>query len=111
MSGINAYKNMMSHNSLHGAVDTSQQKSQKGNAVTGTSQSSSFADLLKESINQVNESQVTADKMTQNLATGKTENIHETMLSVAHAEVNFKFMVQLRNKALEAYQEIMRMPV
>ena len=41
----------------------------------------------------------------------KTENIHETMLALSHADLSFKLMVQVRNKALEAYQEVMRMQV
>ena len=110
MSGINAYKNMLNHNSLYGIADSKSNVS-KINPKLDSSNQTNFADYLKDSIQEVNKSQQTADKMTQNLSTGKTENIHETMLSVAHAEVNFKFMVQLRNKALEAYQEVMRMPV
>ena len=50
-------------------------------------------------------------KASTDLATGKKQNIHETMLAAAQAELNFNLMVQVRNKALEAYQEVMRMPV
>ena len=71
----------------------------------------SFSDHLKDSLAQVNESQKSADQMSTDLATGKTENIHETMLAISHAQLNFNLMVQVRNKALEAYQEVMRMPV
>lgn len=71
----------------------------------------SFLDYLKNSVSEVNESQKNADKMAANVATGKTENIHETMLALSQAEVEFKMMVQVRNKALEAYQEVMRMQV
>ena len=74
-------------------------------------QEKSFMDHLKDGVKSVNEMSVTADKMATNLATGKSENIHETMLSLSQAEISFKLMVQVRNKALEAYQEIMRMQV
>lgn len=70
-----------------------------------------FIDHLSESLNNVNSLQKNADSMATNLASGKTENIHETMLAVTKAELSFNLMVQVRNKALEAYQEIMRMPV
>ena len=73
--------------------------------------SKSFMAYMKEGISAVNEIQSTADKMSTNLATGKQENIHETMLAISQAEIGFKLMVQIRNKALEAYQEIMRMQV
>ncbi len=71
----------------------------------------SFRDLLFDGVNAVNEAQSSADKMSTDLATGKSENIHEVMLAVSNAELTFNLMVQLRNKALEAYQEVMRMPV
>ena len=80
---------------------------EKGNSSGGMS----FADHLKQGINEVNDKNKVADKMGVELATGKTGNIHETMLAATQAELSFNLMVQLRNKALEAYSEIIRMPV
>ena len=77
----------------------------------GSQNKESFVDLLKNGINEVDQMQKQADKMAVEVATGKTGNIHETMLAVSQAELAFNMMVQVRNKALEAYQEIMRMPV
>ena len=71
----------------------------------------SFSDHLKETYQSVNQMHISADKMATNLSTGKKENIHETMLALSQAEISFKLMVQVRNKVLEAYQEIMRMQV
>jgi flagellar hook-basal body complex protein FliE len=71
----------------------------------------SFMDHLKSAVEEVNQSQVHADKKATDLANGKDTNIHETMLAATQAELSFNLMVQVRNKALEAYQEIMRMPV
>lgn len=73
--------------------------------------SPSFIDHLKEGIEDVNKSQKLADQKASDLATGKNDNIHETMLAASQAELGFNLMVQIRNKALEAYQEVMRMPV
>ena len=70
-----------------------------------------FQDHLKDSLISVNKHQLTADQMAADLSSGKSENIHETMLAISHAQLNFNLMVQVRNKALEAYQEVMRMPV
>jgi flagellar hook-basal body complex protein FliE len=72
---------------------------------------SSFMDHLKGSLAEVNEMQKRADSMAMDLASGKSENLHETMLATTQAELTFNLMVQLRNRALEAYQEVMRMPV
>ncbi len=72
---------------------------------------SSFYDHLKEAVTDVNKLQVDADQKATDLANGKDTNIHETMLAASQAELSFNLMVQVRNKALEAYQEIMKMPV
>ena len=71
----------------------------------------SFADHLQKAIHEVNQKSQQADRMGMEMATGKSESIHETMLAATQAELSFNLMVQLRNKALEAYSEIMRMPV
>lgn len=74
-------------------------------------QGQSFMDHLKDSFQEVNQMQKTADKMSMNVASGQSENLHETMLAATQAEISFNLMVQLRNRALEAYQEVMRMQV
>jgi flagellar hook-basal body complex protein FliE len=76
-----------------------------------SAEKTTFADLLKESAKTVNDSLVQSDKMATDLATGKSSNIHETMLSATKAELGFNMMVQLRNKAIDAYQEVLRMQV
>ena len=70
-----------------------------------------FGRILKESIEEVNRLQGEADKAIEDLATGETKNIHETMIAMEKAEVSFKLMLQVRNKILDAYQEVMRMGV
>jgi flagellar hook-basal body complex protein FliE len=72
---------------------------------------SSFLDHLKQGIADVNETSKLADKLNIEVATGKDQNLHEAMLAMAQTELSFNFLVQVRNKALDAYQEIMRMPV
>jgi flagellar hook-basal body complex protein FliE len=84
-----------------------------GSSAVGRQQQgeTSFMDHLKSSINEVNSMQKTADSMAMEVASGKSENLHETMLATSQAELTFNLMVQIRNRALEAYQEVMRMPV
>lgn len=72
---------------------------------------SSFMEHLKAGLSEVNDLQKRADTMAMDLASGKNDNLHETMLATTQAELTFNLMVQLRNRALEAYQEVMRMPV
>lgn len=87
-----------------------------GGAASKASKSSSnasegFFNLLKEGIAEVNQTVKSSEKSSMDLASGKSSNIHETMLSVAKAEIGFNMLVQLRNKAIEAYQDVMRMQV
>ena len=73
--------------------------------------STSFTDYLTAQVKEVNNSQKAADKAVTDLASGKSENIHETMLQIQKADLSLKTMMQVRNKILEAYKEIMRMQV
>lgn len=67
--------------------------------------------FLGELVNKVNDLQVQADKEIQKLATGESKGLHEVMLAVEKSGIAFQFLTQVRNKALEAYQEVMRMQV
>ena len=70
-----------------------------------------FAEALKSSIAGVNHSQVTADRAAEQVVAGDTRNLHEAMIRLEEADISLRLMVQVRNKAVEAYQEIMRMQV
>lgn len=71
----------------------------------------SFADTLKQAVNEVNELQKVADKGMQDLATGRTDNIPDVMIAAEKADIALRLMVQVRNKIIDAYQEVMKMQV
>ena len=71
----------------------------------------SFSETLSESVNQVNNMQIQADKAIEDLVSGKSQSIHETMIAVNKADLAFRMTMQVRNKIVEAYQEVMRMQV
>jgi flagellar hook-basal body complex protein FliE len=71
----------------------------------------SFADTLKDAVQNVNQAQQIADIKMQEIATGKNHNIPEVMIAAEKADISLKLMVQVRNKIIEAYQEIMKMQV
>ncbi len=71
----------------------------------------SFGQILQASIEEVNRLQGTANNAIKELTLGETKNIHETMIALEKAEISFKLMLQVRNKILEAYREVMRMGV
>ena len=62
-------------------------------------------------VGNVNQLQQNADQSIQGLATGQSKGLHEVMIAVEKASISFQLLNQVRNKAVEAYQEIMRMPV
>ncbi len=79
--------------------------------VSGASGPSSFSDMLQKSVDQVNQYQHDSDTAIKELVSGRTKNIHETMLTIERADTSLKLMMQVRNKVLDAYREIMRMQV
>ena len=70
-----------------------------------------FADILKDSVEKVNLYQGQADVAIKEMIAGRNKNIHETMLTIERADTSLKLMMQVRNKILDAYREIMRMQV
>lgn len=84
-------------------------------SATGTSSAQdtkkSFADTLSDAIGSVNQLQKESDKGIQNLATGRTDNVADVMLASEKADIALKLMVQVRNKIIDAYQEVMKMQV
>ncbi|MED4401535.1 flagellar hook-basal body complex protein FliE [Metabacillus fastidiosus] len=71
----------------------------------------SFGEILKQSINEVNASQAMSDKMTEALAAGENVELHNVMITAEKASVTLTIATEVRNKAIEAYQEMMRMQV
>jgi flagellar hook-basal body complex protein FliE len=71
----------------------------------------SFADVIKSTIEQVNQAQNNGEQAIEQLNTGKAESMHEVMIAVEEADISLKMLVQMRNKALQAYEEVMRMQI
>lgn len=81
----------------------------KTNAVTQAE--TSFSDIFKTMVAETNQQQQNADQAMQQLHTGGETNLHEAMISMEKADISLRYMIQVRNKAIDAYQEIMRMQV
>jgi flagellar hook-basal body complex protein FliE len=71
----------------------------------------SFSSFLKDSIEKVNQTQIESDKMTEKLALGQDVDLHQVMIASQKASVTMQLTLEVRNKAVEAYQEMMRMQV
>jgi len=96
---------------LKAILGASSRKVKSADSAIQSEGKNSFADTLAESLNRVNEIQQDADKAIEKLVSGKTQNIHETMLAVGKADMAFRMTMQVRNKIVEAYQEVLRMQV
>jgi flagellar hook-basal body complex protein FliE len=82
-----------------------------GEARTKTGSASVFSDALSKAVAEVNTLHQDADKAVQNIQAGHTENLHEAITALEKADVSFRTLLTVRNKLIEAYQEIMRMQV
>lgn len=71
----------------------------------------SFGNVIQNFVSETNAQQLQADQAIQQLASGQTDSIHETMLAMAKADLSFRVFVEVQAKAVEAYQEVMRMPM
>jgi len=67
-----------------------------------------FAGMLKNALKDVNGAQLEADDAVQKVLSGETNDIHSTMIALQKADVSLKMMLEVRNKIMEAYQEVMR---
>ncbi|QQZ11526.1 flagellar hook-basal body complex protein FliE [Heyndrickxia vini] len=70
-----------------------------------------FSDLLKKSINDVNQSQIDSDILTEKMAKGENVDLHQVMITAQKASITLQAALEIRNKVVEAYQETMRMQV
>ncbi len=70
-----------------------------------------FGRLLNEKVHEVNELQVEADRLVRDLIAGESDNIHDVLVAVNEADLSFRLMMEVRNKLVEAYQEIQRMQI
>lgn len=72
---------------------------------------SDFKGSLMNFVNNVNKAQLNSQDAAMKLATGESKNIHEALISMEKASLSLQFTMQVRNRIVEAYQEIMRMQV
>jgi len=89
---------------LQGAVPAGKIELREDTGANGPS----FSETLSSSLNKVNDLQKEADAAIQDFVSGETRNITETMIAVNKADLAFRLTMQVRNKIVEAYQEVLR---
>lgn len=73
--------------------------------------SEGFGLSLREALGNVNELQQDADRAAESFSVGRTQDVAGTLIAIEKANLGFQLALQVRNKLLEAYQEILRMPI
>ena len=72
---------------------------------------SDFGNIIKDTIAQTVTAEQQSEQAIEGLASGQAKNLHEVMISVEKADISLKMLVQFRNKALQAYEEMMRLQI
>jgi flagellar hook-basal body complex protein FliE len=106
---IDAVTNNLSLGKLAGGGVSPASPSAAGGA--GASAGSSFADVLKNSIDEVSKLQQDASQAVADLATGKTEDVTGVMTAMEKSDLAFKTLLAIRAKLMDAYEEIKNMPI
>lgn len=77
---------------------------------TGSAESSKtdFAQELRNALGNVNDMQVDSERAMSDIATGSVKDLHQAAIAIDKAEISMKLMLEVRNKALNAYKEITR---
>ena len=91
-------------------TDSISSLSLNGSKVTQNSDKS-FQNMLKDAITEVNEEQVQGYNAMEGIATGKVTNLQQAVQKIEEAELSMKLALEVKNKAINAYKEIMRMQV
>jgi flagellar hook-basal body complex protein FliE len=103
---LNGVNNHLSLGNIAGGGATPAKTSGAGGAG-----SSSFADTLKSSIDEVSRLQQDASKAVEDLATGKGENVTGVMTAMEKSDLAFKTLLAIRSKLMDAYEEIKNIPI
>jgi flagellar hook-basal body complex protein FliE len=72
---------------------------------------SSFAGVLDNALKELNDTQVKADQLALELVTGEIQDIHQVTVAMTEAKLTMQLAVEVRNKIIEAYQEVSRMQI
>lgn len=112
MSGFNL-EMMRGVNSLGNSIDRQIDigSSGAGQPASGKTSGVTFAELLSDQLQESNDLIKTANTAAEELVSGKSKDLHGAMISLEKADISYRMLMQVRNKMIDAYREIMRMQV
>ena len=88
------------------ALSTADILNNKSSVSSTQSNGEAFAQSLKSALNDVNAQQEESQQAMSDIATGQVKDLHQAALAIDKAEISMKLMLEVRNKALNAYREI-----
>lgn len=94
-----------------GSISSGEFKGKGLNQLEPKNVGEGFSDLLTKGVKSVNESVKEYEAMSTKFANGENVNLHEMIVKGEHADINLRLMMTIKSKVVDAYQEIMRMPV
>lgn len=98
----------MSSNINTGSINSLSLNSEKSGDISGDNTGLGFKEIFQDVIHNVEETEAATEKDAYNLSIGNMDDMHTMIINAAKADVALQTMVQLRNKFLDAYSEIMR---
>jgi flagellar hook-basal body complex protein FliE len=101
----------MNISGLNPSTLLSQLSSETTTAASGTTSSDSFGSVVKDAVQSLDKSQKGAEQEMTRAVTGESPDLHRTIIALQTADLGFQFALQVRNKVIGAYEEIMRMQV
>ena len=114
-TGSAALVKAMSDPAASGAVPFSELQKLGPNALqqplSASPPGASFGNLLGQMVNEVGAKQAAAGDAVSGMLSGQNVSLHQAMIAMQEANVSFQLMVEVRNKLLESYQELMRMQI
>jgi flagellar hook-basal body complex protein FliE len=84
---------------------------QKAARANETEEKESFSNILSDAVDYIEETEAESDAASQALLTGESDDIHTALIAAQKAEIAVSYAVQIRNKMIEAYNDIMNMQV
>ncbi len=111
ISAVSAFNQINQINDL-GQLNHASSSTSLANKVTSSGSertTGGFGDLVTQLIQQTNSEQITADNAISDFVTGKTDNIQQVVMAMTSADLSFQFFMEVRNKVIESYNELIRM--
>ena len=81
------------------------------NAAPGNADGTPFSEMISDALKQAQDQAGRMDSDITQLVTGKADNVHDIVLNVAEADLTFRMLMEVRDRLISSYQEIMRMQI